>query len=187
MANRNIRIIYTKESGRPDLYTTESNLPQQDKFFRNIIKEVYLVDEKKTIPLPEKEVVKEESPLIIKEEPATFKEVGHQKPVKDPSYQQEIMVKHYVKEFIHNEFLDFKNFIAERETIKTVEKEVIKEVEKEVIVYVDRPLTDEQVVAALLLRGKSPGSIAKYLAPTKKERLEDFQRTVYDAKEFNEK
>lgn len=59
MSNREIKIIYTKESGRPPLYTTEANLPNQDKFFRNIIQEVVLVeDEKSRVSMPVKQLPK---------------------------------------------------------------------------------------------------------------------------------
>lgn|ERR1035437_502745 len=51
MANRKVKITYTQESGRPPFYTTEGNIPEQDKLFRSIIKEIELVE-------PDKEQVK---------------------------------------------------------------------------------------------------------------------------------
>jgi hypothetical protein len=50
---RKVKVIYTKESGRPPLITTEKNLADQNKFFSAIIQEVVLVeDEMKKVPLP---------------------------------------------------------------------------------------------------------------------------------------
>ena len=43
---RKVKIVYTKESGRPPMYTTDKNLENQEKFFSNIIAEVILLDDK---------------------------------------------------------------------------------------------------------------------------------------------
>lgn len=43
---RKVKIMYTKESGRPPMYTTDRNLEAQEKFFSNIIAEVILLDDK---------------------------------------------------------------------------------------------------------------------------------------------
>lgn len=70
MANRKIKIIYTKESGRHPFYTTEANLDNQDRHFRKIIKEVVLVDEvkgKNKIALPEPKQEVKHKPLTISE------------------------------------------------------------------------------------------------------------------------
>jgi hypothetical protein len=43
---KKVKIVYTKESGRPPMYTTDKNLENQEKFFSNIIAEVILLDDK---------------------------------------------------------------------------------------------------------------------------------------------
>lgn len=43
---KKVKIVYTKESGRPPMYTTDKNLDNQEKFFSSIIAEVILLDDK---------------------------------------------------------------------------------------------------------------------------------------------
>jgi hypothetical protein len=61
-----IKIIYTEESGRPPLYTTMANLPEQEKFFSKIIKEVVKADGKiEVVNNPVANTRKEVYPVII--------------------------------------------------------------------------------------------------------------------------
>ena len=43
--SRKVRIIYTKASFRPDFYTTEDNIPTQEKLYGNIIQDIQIIHE----------------------------------------------------------------------------------------------------------------------------------------------
>ena len=43
--SKKVKIIYTRESGRPDFITTEQNIQQQEKQHGNIIEDIIIMDD----------------------------------------------------------------------------------------------------------------------------------------------
>lgn len=129
---RKIKIIYTEASGRPPLYTVEENIPAQDKFFRDIIKEIELVGDEPVKAAPKVIVPPAVSPVASTFVPpinSTLQAQDYLPPIEfnDPTKLPPIPPQQHQSPFA--------------------------------------PITDEQLHAALLLKGKTQAEIEVFLKP----------------------
>jgi hypothetical protein len=125
---RRVKIIYTEASGRPPLYTVEENIPAQDKFFRDIIKEIELVGDEPVKAAP--------------------KFVAPPAPVMPPAVADYLPPVHLLPPTTPLEFNDH----TKLPPIPPQQSPFA-------------PISDEQIFAALLLKGKTQAEIADFLKP----------------------